>query len=374
MTTRLEPPERIDSALSGWPLLTVSALLGGVSAVLAVLLARWVTNHGGLDSPDKHGISGVRACRLGGVLIVSYILLSILYHSALTSRLVFAGSTLWVLALGLLFFAIGLFEDIKGILSARIRLLWMFISVILIFALTPDLVLKPLGVPVFDFFLSVSWLALPISLLALVFLPNAFNAADGANGLVSGTSLFVILALNQAALGDMNFLLDIAVGSCLIFLVYNVVTAKVYLGDGGAYFLGALLGGAMIICANAGALPVWYMLSSIFYPVAEFLWSIIRRTFSGQSPMAADNLHFHNLLYAKLRLLTGWPIRANTITGLGIACLFAGLPYLIWLAMGATFQWMWLYATQWAFYLCVWFALRPEGVPAPLEKSEVGQN
>ena len=130
----------------------------------------------------------------------------------------------------------------------------------------------------------------------------------------------------------------------------------------------------MIICANAGALPVWYMLSLIFYPVAEFLWSIIRRVTSGQSPMAADNLHFHNLLYAKLRLLTGWPIRANTITGLGIACLFAGLPYLIWLAMGATFQWMWLYATQWAFYLCVWFALRPEGVRAPLEKSEVGQN
>ena len=368
MTTgRVEHPERLDSALSGWPLLTVSALLGGVSGVLAVLLSRWVTNHGGLDSPDKHGISGVRACRLGGVLIVSYVFFSILFH-LLPPRghLIISGSTQWVLALGTLFFAIGLFEDVKGILSARIRLLWMFLSVVIIMAFTTDLILEPVGEPFFDFFLSVTWIALPISLLALVFLPNAFNAADGANGLVSGISLFVIFALGQAELGDLNFLLDIAAGSCLIFLVYNIVTAKVYLGDGGAYFLGALVGGALIIGSNSGALPFWYMLSLIFYPVAEFLWSISRRTLSGQSPMAADNLHFHNLVYAKLRLLTGWPIRANTITGLGIASVFAGLPYLLWLVEGETFPWVWLYAAQWIFYICVWFALRPKLVREPL--------
>ena len=61
------------TGLSGWQLLILSGIIGGVSGVLAVLVSRWMTLYGGLDSPDKHGISSVRACRLGGVLVFSYL-------------------------------------------------------------------------------------------------------------------------------------------------------------------------------------------------------------------------------------------------------------------------------------------------------------
>jgi UDP-N-acetylmuramyl pentapeptide phosphotransferase/UDP-N-acetylglucosamine-1-phosphate transferase len=351
-------PERLDNALSGWPLLIITALIGGVSGIMAVLLSRWVTRHGGLDSPDKHGISGMPACRLGGVLIASYVLFSILYYYVIAGVWMFTGTTRWVLAIGVLFFAIGLFEDIKGVLSARIRLLSMLLAVVTVLAFSSDLVIEPVGVPFFDMFLAVKWIAIPISLLCLVFLPNAFNAADGANGLVSGTSLIVIVAMDHANMGGLTMLLDVAAVSCLIFLIYNVVTAKLFLGDGGAYFLGALVGSAMIVASNTGVLPVWYLLSLIFYPGAEFLWSIARRTLRGRSPMAADNHHLHNLIYAKLRNLTGWPIRANTITGLGIAALFAGLPHALWLVKGPSVEWIWIYLLQWILYMTFWFAFR----------------
>jgi UDP-GlcNAc:undecaprenyl-phosphate GlcNAc-1-phosphate transferase len=350
--------ERLDNALSGWPLLVITALIGGISGIMAVLLSRWVTRHGGLDSPDKHGISSMAACRLGGVLIVSYTFFSILYFYAVGGVWIFTGTTRGVLSIGVLFFAIGLFEDIKGILSARIRLLSMLLAVVTVLAFSRDLVIEPVGVPFFDMFLAVKWIAIPITLLCLVFLPNAFNAADGANGLVSGTSLIVIVAMDHANMGELTTLLDIAAVSCLIFLVYNVVTAKLFLGDGGAYFLGALVGSAMIVASNTGALPVWYLLSIIFYPVAELSWSIARRTLRGRSPMAADNHHLHNLVYAKLRGLTGWPIRANTITGLGIAALFAGSPYALWLVKGQSVEWMWVYLLQWLLYVTFWFAFR----------------
>jgi UDP-N-acetylmuramyl pentapeptide phosphotransferase/UDP-N-acetylglucosamine-1-phosphate transferase len=164
--------------------------------------------------------------------------------------------------------------------------------------------------------------------------------------------------MDHAHMGELTLLLDVAAISCSIFLIYNVVTAKLFLGDGGAYFLGALVGSAMIVASNTGALPVWYLLSLIFYPVAEFSWSIARRSLRGRSPMAADNYHLHNLVYARLRALTGWPIRANTITGLGIAIIFAGVPYGIWLADEQFAGWVWVYLFQWLLYASVWLAFR----------------
>ena len=355
--------EDLNTGLSGWPLLIVSAAIGGVAGVLSVGVARWLTRHGGLDSPDKHGISSVRACRLGGVLITSYVLFTIIYHYILDGELIFWGESLWVLGLSAGFFAIGLFEDIKGILSARLRLVLMLGAVAVLMGLDDDLLIKPVGLPMFDWLLASLWLAVPITLLCLAFLPNAFNAADGANGLVAGTSLIIFIALGDASLGGLNLLLNIVAVSCVIFLAYNLVTAKVYLGDGGAYFLGALVGGAMIAASNARELPVWYLLSLIFYPTADFLWSISRRIYGGQSPLAADELHLHNLVYGRIRRVTGWPIAANTMTGLGIALAFTGVPYFIWwMNADAAFEltWEWLYLLQSLVYLSLWLSLRPK--------------
>ena len=362
-TAETKVHEDLNTGLSGWPLLIVSAALGGVAGVLSVGVARWLTRHGGLDSPDKHGISSVRACRLGGVLITSYVLFTMIYHYILDGELIFWGESLWVLGLSAGFFAIGLFEDIKGILSARLRLVLMLGAVAVLLGLDDDLLIKPVGLPMFDWLLASLWLAVPITLLCLAFLPNAFNAADGANGLVAGTSLIIFIALGDASLGGLNLLLNIVAVSCVIFLAYNLVTAKVYLGDGGAYFLGALVGGAMIAASNARELPVWYLLSLIFYPTADFLWSISRRIYGGQSPLAADELHLHNLVYGRIRRVTGWPIAANTMTGLGIALAFTGVPYFIWwMNADAAFElaWEWLYLLQSLVYLSLWLSLRPK--------------
>jgi len=360
-TAETKVHENLNTGLSGWPLLLVSAAIGGVAGMLSVALARWLTRHGGLDSPDKHGISSVRACRLGGVLITSYVLFTVIYHYILNGELIFSGESLWVLGLSAGFFVIGLFEDIRGILSARLRLVLMLCGVGILLGLNDELLIKPVGLPMFDWLLTSLWLAVPITLLCLAFLPNAFNAADGANGLMAGTSLIILIALADADLGALNLLLNIVAVSCVIFLAYNLVTAKVYLGDGGAYFLGALVGGAMITASNASELPVWYLLSLIFYPTADFLWSIARRIYGGQSPLAADELHLHNLVYSRIRRRTGWPIAANTITGLGIALVFSGVPYFIWwMNADAAFElaWEWLYLLQSSAYLGLWLHLR----------------
>tara|TARA_B110000285_G_C15016895_1_gene559500 strand:- start:210 stop:455 length:246 start_codon:yes stop_codon:yes gene_type:complete len=60
--------------------------------------------------------------------------------------------------------------------------------------------LQPVGVVLIDsVFLFLPVVALMFSVVCLAFSPNAFNTAEGANGLVSGVSLLTILALAQIA-------------------------------------------------------------------------------------------------------------------------------------------------------------------------------
>jgi hypothetical protein len=76
--------------------------------------------------------------------------------------------------------------------------------------------------------------------------------------------------------------------------------------------------------------------------------------------MAADELHLHNLVYLRLRRLTGLQAGANSMTGIGIAIVFAGLPYLAWLFASDRVEWLWVYLLQWLTYLGLWFSLRPK--------------
>ena len=60
----------------------------------------------------------------------------------------------------------------------------------------PDLVLLPVGIGWVDFIVEASPLiAIIFTAVCVAFIPNAFNTADGANGLVAGTSALALLWL-----------------------------------------------------------------------------------------------------------------------------------------------------------------------------------
>ena len=61
--------------------------------------------------------------------------------------------------------------------------------------------------------------------MCIAFIPNAFNTADGANGLVAGVSAFSFMALITVAPATLlPFLLACLVG-CLVFLVFNLISS-----------------------------------------------------------------------------------------------------------------------------------------------------
>ena len=139
-------------------------------------------------------------------------------------------------------------------------------------------------------------------------------------------SAIALAAFATVATADLVPFITAAFVGCLIFLVFNLISGRFFLGDGGAYFLGALCGLGMIVVNNSSDVSVWWLLALVFYPVADLLWSMARRVRNGASPFAPDNQHFHNLLFVYMDSSERSSSVINTATGVSIALFFSGLP------------------------------------------------
>jgi UDP-N-acetylmuramyl pentapeptide phosphotransferase/UDP-N-acetylglucosamine-1-phosphate transferase len=329
-------------------------LIGGAAGLIAMLICNYLLSFGGEDSSGKHGISTVNATRLGGVAIVTYMLMHLGYQ-AYSGLLLPPLTEAAIIATCFSYFLIGVYEDLSGLLSARIRFSLMLCLGLVTISLAPDLVLSAVGISWVDFIVGgSSQSAIIFTALCVAFIPNAFNTADGANGLVAGTSALAFIAFISVAPHDLVPFLLAAVVGCLVFLVFNLISGRFFLGDGGAYFLGVLAGLSLVVISNDSDVSVWWLLSLVFYPLADLIWSMFRRLREGTSPLNPDNQHFHNLLFAWFNAGNRSPMRANNYTGLFVVAVFSGVPFLLTifeLVPTSDERWLFLVIGQWAIYI-----------------------
>ena len=100
-------------------------------------------------------------------------------------------------------------------------------------------------VPFADFSLELGWFYYPIAIVALVAIVNGANLTDGIDGL-AGSVTFVIggffAVVAFATLDEqLSMLSAILLGSCLGFLIFNFHPAKIFMGDTGSLFIGAMV-------------------------------------------------------------------------------------------------------------------------------------
>lgn len=341
----------VSQAVVAWGLVV---LIGGAAGLLAMLICNYLLSFGGEDSSGKHGISTVNATRLGGVAIVTYMLMHLGYQASvglILPPLTEAAIVVTCLA----YFFIGVYEDLSGLLSARVRFSLMLCLALITVRLAPDLVLSPVGIGWVDVIVGTSALgAIIFTALCIAFIPNAFNTADGANGLVAGTSALTFVMLISVAPHDLVPFLLAAVVGCLVFLVFNLISGRFFLGDGGAYFLGVLAGLSLVMVSNESDVSVWWLLSLVFYPVADLIWSMVRRLRKRVSPLNPDNQHFHNLLFAWLNVGDRSPMRANNYTGLVVVAVFSGAPFVLVMLQVLSVkdnEWFFVVLCQWVLYI-----------------------
>jgi UDP-N-acetylmuramyl pentapeptide phosphotransferase/UDP-N-acetylglucosamine-1-phosphate transferase len=157
-----------------------------------------------------------------------------------------------------------------------------------------------------DALLAIAPFAVLVTAIVVTGGSNAINIIDGFNGL-SGSTI-VIMAGGLAAVGCQHgdnlvvTLGALGIGATLGFLAVNYPRGKLFLGDGGAYFLGFWVSEmAVLLLVRNASVNAWEVLSICAYPVIEVLFSIYRRRFIQKvSPGAPDALHLHTLVYRRM--------------------------------------------------------------------------
>jgi UDP-N-acetylmuramyl pentapeptide phosphotransferase/UDP-N-acetylglucosamine-1-phosphate transferase len=216
----------------------------------------------------------------------------------------------------------GLVEDLTKRVSVRTRLLATMACGVLGWALT-GLSITNAGVLGLDWLLGFSVVSIAFTAFAVGGVANAINIIDGFNGLASGTAIIILTAFGFMATGlgdpDLAYASLILAGAVLGFGLVNWPLGKIFLGDGGAYFVGfALAWLAVLMHARHPEVSAWAPLLACGYPVLEVLFSVLRRGRRRKSPGDADRLHLHSLVKRRVvsRLLPhASHLVRNSVTG-----------------------------------------------------------
>ncbi len=302
----------------------VVVILTGLGAMSGVaLIRRRALRLGLLDVPNERSSHSVPTPRGGGLAMAGMVLLG-LPVLALLSRNFSWRAVLTYLAAGALVAAVGWADDRRS-LSARFRLgVQIGVAVIAIAGLGYFTTLTlPFGAG-----LHLKWLGLPLALVWIVGLTNAYNFMDGIDGLAGGQAVvagafWVVVGWRDQLTLAAGVGLLIAAAS-LGFLAYNWPPARIFMGDAGSGFLSCTFALLPSLASPseprlllAGALLVWPF-------IFDTAFTVLRRLRRRENIFQAHRSH----LYQRL-VIAGQSHAAVTSLYLGLA-LLGGLAGVAW--------------------------------------------
>ena len=240
-------------------------------------------------------------------------------------------------------FGSGLFEDISKRVEPRYRLVATALSALLA-SLAVGATIDRTDLWGLDWIAAVPAGAVLLAVFATAGVANAINIIDGFNGLASMCVMMILVAIayvaNQVGDSTIATLALIGAGAVLGFFIWNFPGGLIFLGDGGAYFLGFYTAeiGILLLVRNPVVSPLCPLLICI-YPVFETIFSMYRRKIvRGRAMGAPDGVHLHSLVY---RRLLRWAVgsrdakiltRRNSMTApyLWLICGLGIAPAVLW--------------------------------------------
>lgn len=203
-------------------------------------------------------------------------------------------------------FLLGLADDFNIEIKPALRLAVLFM-ISLLFYYVLGIKAYNLNIPFVDYLFTFEIFALLFICFAVAGMINAFNMIDGINGLLMLFCLSVclsILIFPQSAINLEFYLYLVALFFAILgVFILNFPFGRIFLGDGGAYFLGAMIVIGLIKYYQVNDLSPWYVMLMLVYPVTDVLFSIYRRITLQVSTLEPDNQHLHHLIYKRVSKL-----------------------------------------------------------------------
>jgi len=279
------------------------------SVLSSFILTRYVRNlamaRGWVAGPglDRH-LHSMPLPRLGGVAIFLAFLFSIGIARLVgwwnpRFRFEFSWSALLTILLpGFIVFLLGLYDDLHPV-GPYFKFAVQVLAGAILFAGG----LRILDLPVLFNQYHFPWfVGLPLTILWVLGITNAFNLIDGLDGLAAGSALFSTLVVFVVALlshsSFVSVMALILAGATLGFLRFNFNPATIFLGDCGSLFIGFMLSALALqgMQKSPTIIAVAIPVVSFGLPILETALSVVRRLISGRPVFAGDREHIHHKL------------------------------------------------------------------------------
>ena len=309
---------------------TITATL---TALIISLPKKWTTNE--FDTIGMQKFHKNPVPHIGGALLFTGFFIGLWFLPAAQEI------RLLLLVASLPVFIAGIAEDCTGKIGPTLRMIAALLSITIAFFYL-DIGIRSLNFAWPDYLLSnFNFLSLLFTLLVVGGLINAINIIDGYNGLMAGYSILALLAIAYVShiLGDgLVFQLSLTLTASLAgFFVFNFPLGKIFMGDGGAYFVGLIMAviGLMLGIRN-DEVSHWFVLLLFIYPLYETAFSIYRKAIvRGTSVSQPDGYHLHMLIYkrvVKCKKFKNNTVVCNSLTSpfLWVLSLFSIIPAVIW--------------------------------------------
>ncbi|MCX2865143.1 glycosyltransferase [Paucibacter sp. PLA-PC-4] len=316
-----------------------------VALVVTLLIIRSASLHAKLSA--DHDLSGPQKFharpvpRIGGLAIFLGFVLGGLAWAYRSPEM--RTSVLLLVFCSLPAFASGMIEDVTKRVSPLRRMLAISAAALLGVWLLGASIHRT-EIPGLDWLAAWPLGAGLLAIFVVAGVANSVNIIDGFNGLASMCSMIMLsgVAFVAYSVGDtwVAGCALLTVAATMGFFVWNYPMGLIFLGDGGAYFLGFLLAelSILLIGRNASVSPLFPLLLCA-YPVVETVFSMYRRKVLRGRPMGMpDGVHLHSLIY---RRLMRWAIgsrdaraltRRNSLTApyLWVVCSLSTIPAVLW--------------------------------------------
>jgi UDP-N-acetylmuramyl pentapeptide phosphotransferase/UDP-N-acetylglucosamine-1-phosphate transferase len=282
-----------------------------VVAFAVAALATWLavtsqSGHGRLT--HDHDLSGVQKMhatavpRVGGVGIVVGMVAAVL--AASSSEPDFTRWALVLIACAVPTFASGLTEDVTKRVLPRWRLAFTAASAALA-AWWLGAVIEHTDVALLEWLVVWPAEAVLFTVFVVTGVTNSINLIDGFNGLASMCAMLMLSAIAFVAwrVDDMLILQAALalIGATLGFFVFNYPRGRIFLGDGGAYFVGFVLVelSVLLIHRHPNVSPMFPLLAA-GYPIFETIFTMYRRRFVQRTATGLpDAMHLHHLFFRR---------------------------------------------------------------------------
>lgn len=256
------------------------------------------------DQPDQRKQHSQRISPLGGIAIFAGLLLSFVFYTAHL-----ANATLnSVLVALIVLFITGVKDDLYPLVPYK-KLLGQVLAVAVV-VIQGDIRLVQLY-GIFNIYELPYWSSISLSFLFFLGIINSFNFLDGINGLSSMLAILVssVYALLFSAL-DKPLFITLAlciIGAQLAFLPYNLLRAKIFMGDTGSMIMGFFAALLSIYFLQSNALSqdqilehidaMLFAFAILILPILDSTRVIFIRVFIKKvSPFKADRNHLHHVL------------------------------------------------------------------------------